>query len=208
MASKVVSGIGNLADIHTNVVNQIELQRVTEIAETITDFDQIALRVSVNLTLANQEQIKALNGALVDKDWKTHSKAALSGAYDSGISGAVESALTSFMEDSKTQAKLMGRVEAHKVITYLKQESVAESLKYEDEKDVGKPTYKTRHSVIGEAIAREIRKSGQEIPKESDKVAVANIKQNEQQPSNSITNQQARSRAVVSDKTAKCCAIM
>jgi hypothetical protein len=38
------------------------------------------------------------------------------------------------------------------------QQVVAENLRNEEEKDVGKPSYKTRHSVVGETIIEELKK--------------------------------------------------
>ncbi len=52
----------------TNV--KIELARIRDLASTVDEFDKIAVRIAVELTLRNQSAIEKLNGAVLPKDMK------------------------------------------------------------------------------------------------------------------------------------------
>jgi tetratricopeptide (TPR) repeat protein len=162
-ASALIHGIEITATAYNVASRTITLEKIADVSETVTGFDQIALRVAVELTQSNKDKIVGLKGAEIDNNWKEHLKE----AKRLGLVGA----FTSLMEKNKTQAKLLGRLDAHQVILYLQQERVAQGLRFEEERDVGQSTYKTRHSVIAEQIALAILE-----PKIKPSTSVANPK--------------------------------
>ncbi len=150
-ASKLVSVVGLVAISYDSAFRTVELERIAEMATTIEEFDQIALRVAVKLTVENQDKIRALNGAATDTNWQKSLKLA--------IKKDLETAMAEFIRKNDTQAKLAGRTIAHEVIgRVLQKEGVAESLRFMSEKDTGEPTRKTRPSVVADEIIIELKK--------------------------------------------------
>jgi Ran GTPase-activating protein (RanGAP) involved in mRNA processing and transport/Flp pilus assembly protein TadD len=148
IASKTITGIGLIADSYENATNATELARIRELSPTIEIFDKIAVKIAVELTLANEGKITSLQQAEVNKNWKSYVKSALS----EGLQGAIKK----FIEDNQTQAKLMGRVHAHEVSSYFKEKSVIKTLNSKSEIDRGLKTFKSRESVIGDEVAKKV----------------------------------------------------
>lgn len=68
LASKVIEGIGYAADLKHNLTETRNLKRLAELTPSVSEFDQIALRVAVNATKYNIDKIKSLNGAQIPTD--------------------------------------------------------------------------------------------------------------------------------------------
>jgi hypothetical protein len=146
LASSLTNGIAVVADTIGNVRTQNDLLRIKELAPTVDEFDRIAMRVAVQLTLAHETQIRALHGAVVPVNWKTHVRS---------IGSGLEGFIASFIADNNTLAKLWGRAEAQGIITHLQQPHVAENYRYEDEQDdfsrlsvVANSIFATRHQPV------------------------------------------------------------
>ena len=77
-------------------------------------------------------------------DWK---------AKIGGLKDGLEGLITKFLEDNKTQAKVLGRLDAYKVIAYLKKEAVTEGLAALEDEAESSPTRKRKVSLIGSQIA-------------------------------------------------------
>ena len=148
LAATLIKGAGNVIDSYETVKTTEEFLRIRNIAATIEDFDRFALRVSVDLTLARQEEIMILEGKKVPEDWKKIVKSLLK--------GGLEKAMAEFIKTNDTEAKLRGRVAANQVINYLQQDGIAEGLSYTDAIDIGKPTFKTSHSVAAMKVVKKI----------------------------------------------------
>ncbi len=148
LAATLIKGAGSVIDTYETAKTNTEFLSIRNIAATIEDFDKFALRVSVDLTLARQEEIMILEGKKVPGDWKKPVKSLLK--------GGLEKAMAEFVKTNDTEAKLRGRVAAHQVINYLQQDGVAEGLSFTDAIDVGKPTFKTSHSVAAMKVVKKI----------------------------------------------------
>lgn len=70
IASAVVSKAGKLYDVYYQTNIKLELARIRDLASTVDEFDRIAVRVAVALTLRNKVKIEALNQAVLPKDMK------------------------------------------------------------------------------------------------------------------------------------------
>ena len=141
LASKVIAGAGALADQYTNIQDQNAYLRITKVVSTITEFDQIALRISVESTLAHKFQLIAMKGARVEDDWRS---------MMGSVVGGIEQMMTDFLKVNETKAKLLGRADGQKVILYLQQEAVAENLGVIDAVDM------TRFSAVAGEICSEL----------------------------------------------------
>jgi len=112
------------------------------VVSTITEFDQIALRISVESTLAHKFQLIAMKGARVEEDdWRS---------MMGSVVGGIEQMMTDFLKVNETKAKLLGRADGQKVILYLQQEAVAENLGVIDAVDM------TRFSAVAGEICSEL----------------------------------------------------
>lgn len=137
-ASTLVSGVAYALDLKSCVKEQNAFMRIRNLAPSVVEFDQIAIRVAVESTLRNQEVLGKLNGAEVPRDWKTKLKA---------LKDGLEGLMTEFLKDNETQAKVLGRLDAYKVIAHLQEEAVAENYSTEEGNEG-----RGRHSVIGQQI--------------------------------------------------------
>ena len=156
IASKLVTSLGNLADTRANVKEKIEFMRLRSLAPTIDEFDQIAIRVAVKCTLENKSRLAVLAGSLVPKDWKANIGA---------LAGGVEGLMTQFLKDNETQAKVLGRLDAFKVLAHLQEEAVAENYAAEESDDESSsPTRRRKHSVIRDKIVEEVFSTGVSHP--------------------------------------------
>ncbi len=148
LVAGLIAGAGRALDTYQTAKTNEEFLRIGNIAASVEDFDKFTLRVSVDLTLAYETEILALQGKKVPEDWKKHVKSLLK--------GGLEKAMIEFLKDNETEAKLRGRVVGQKTISYLQQEGVAEGLRYEDALDIGLPTFKTSHSVAAMKVVNKI----------------------------------------------------
>jgi tetratricopeptide (TPR) repeat protein len=149
IASKIVTGVATIADSRSNVKEKIEFMRIRNLSPTVNDFDQIALRVAVNFTLRNTAALVKLNGAKVPKDWKSKLK---------GLTGGVDGLMTSFLKDNETQAKVLGRLDAYKVLDHLQEDAIAENYAMQEEESG--PTGRRRESIVGQIIADRVLSGG------------------------------------------------
>lgn len=74
IASAVISKAGKLYDVYYQTNIKLELARIRDLASTIDEFDRIAVRIAVALTLRNKATIEALQGAVMPKDMKFYAK--------------------------------------------------------------------------------------------------------------------------------------
>lgn len=142
----VSAGLGAVevvAESYDIAARTIQLKRIAEISETITDFDQIALRLAVKITEENKEKILALNRAKVDRNLKNRFKA---------LKGGLSNMIISIIDTDQTKATLEGKMVAMRILLHLQQERVSQGLRFEEEKDQDQITYKTRYSVIADKI--------------------------------------------------------
>lgn len=145
LASRLTKGIGIVVDTRQNVIDKNKLLRIKEVVPTVEEFDKIALRVAVQLTLANETRILQLNGANVPRDWKAQAGRVLT--------DGLEGLMATFINDNSTLAKLWGRAEAQAIITHLQEPKVAENYRYEEEQGArGTPAHKSRLSVVANSI--------------------------------------------------------
>lgn len=70
IASAVISKAGKLYDVYYQTNIKLELARIRDLASTVDEFDRIAVRIAVALTLRNKATIEALQGAVMPKDMK------------------------------------------------------------------------------------------------------------------------------------------
>ncbi len=117
-ASKIIGAIVVVADTVANVKAEAALNRFACIADTIEEFDQIAVRIAINITLENKREICALHKARVPRNWRDR--------FESIITGGLAALITSFMKENGTLAKLMGRKAGHAVILHLQHKNNAE----------------------------------------------------------------------------------
>jgi len=145
LASQVISGVGSVAFMSQNLNIRRHLQRIRDVAPTIEEFDKIALRVAVDMTLANRDSILSLKGAEIPSNWRSKLRS---------VAQDMKQKVTKFVEDNRTQAKLLGRAHGHMVIDYLQQEAVAENLQYVEPSPEDARTYRRRESIIAREIGR------------------------------------------------------
>lgn len=116
-ASQVVSGIGYSSYLYKNVNDEIIFARITDLCETVTSFDQIAICLAIDLTLQQDKQLEHLNGAKIEKNLKKN----LTVAVDDGLEGM----LKTFLENNDTKAKVLGRLLAQCIINLLQKERMS-----------------------------------------------------------------------------------
>ena len=137
LASRLTQGVALVIDTRQNAVDRNKQLRIKDVTSTTEEFDNIALRVAVQLTLAHEKRILALNRAAVPNDWKTR----MAGLLADGLDGLI----TSFIADNSTVAKLWGRAEAQAIITHLQEPRIAENYRFEEEQgEHGSPSRKRR----------------------------------------------------------------
>jgi hypothetical protein len=137
-ASTLITGVAYALDLKANVKEQAAFMRIRNLAPSVVEFDQIAIRVAVESTLKNQEVLGKLKGAEVPRDWKSKLKS---------LKDGLEGLMTEFLKDNETQAKVLGRLDAYKVIAHLQEEAVAENYSMEEGSE-----RQSRQSVIGQQI--------------------------------------------------------
>lgn len=153
LATQLITGIATVADSAQNAKDKNALLRIRLVAPTTQEFDKIALRIAVQLTLENEKTIVALKQAMVPSDWKTRVLSLIDG---------MDELITSFIADNDTLAKLLGRKEGQAVITHLQAPRVAENYRFAEETgESGSPYRKSRNSVIAHSIFEERRKQVQ-----------------------------------------------
>lgn len=169
LAMQLISGASYVIDTYQSCLQRISLDRMRLIASTVTDFDQIALFLSVELTTMKRAELIALQSMTLNKDWKEHvvayvrtslfGDAATSGGSDDPLynltSGSVEDMLINYLKENNTKAKLLGRKDALDVISYLQEEAVAENLFYESE-SANLDKYCNRNMKLAKLVLREL----------------------------------------------------
>lgn len=141
-ASKLLTGIAGVVDVYVLVESEETFKRIAKLASNVEDFDQIAMRIALELTLKNKASLVALNKAEVPKDWKTTCSA---------ITGGLQDLMTEFVRDNKTQARVWGRLDAFKIIAHLQKEAVAQTYAQLKSQEA-EATPKRRESVIAHSI--------------------------------------------------------
>ncbi len=124
------------------------LSRIATVAINIEDFDEIAIKLAIKMTLRKEQELKELKGAEVSVEIRDCFKSLKS----KGLAGM----LANFVEDNKTKAKLMGRADAYRIIAGLQQEGVAENLRVTEDKTIkdedGRTKLKTSPSFISDEL--------------------------------------------------------
>lgn len=170
--------IGSLGDVYQNAVDANSLNRIRSIAPSITDFDHIAMLVSIELTQLKKEEIIGLNTEIIRVDWKDYLEGFLKSSIkgfsedmsefdgaidlDKGLlvsTNGLESLISSYLTENNTKSKLLGRKDGLKVIEYLQEEAVAENIYFEAESllESNDGSTLTMNSAIASCILTEIK---------------------------------------------------
>ena len=138
VASGLLTALGGTVDTHIHVKNKLAFLRIRNLASSVEEFDQIALRTALGATLENTKRLSTLNKAEVPSDWKTKL---------SGLTDGLEGLITKFIEDNETQAKVLGRLDAFKILSHLQEDAVAEN--YAQTQEETTPKHRRKQSIIG-----------------------------------------------------------
>lgn len=147
--STCITGVADVVSTYTYVKERTAFMRIRSLAITVDDFDQIAIRVAVECTLKNEATLAKLHGAKVPQDWKTTVKSMKDG---------VEGLMTEFMKDNETQAKVLGRLDAYRVIAHLQEEAISENYSMTEDEENGIPPLGRKPSVIAHHITNAVMK--------------------------------------------------
>ena len=147
-AAGTITGIASVADIYEDVKDIRNLSRIATVAINIEDFDEIAIKLAIKMTLRREEELKKLKGEEVSVEIRDCFRSLKS----KGLAGM----FANFVEDNKTKAKLRGRADAYQIIAGLQLEGVAENLRVTEDKTVtdedGRSKLKTSPSFISDEL--------------------------------------------------------
>eukprot|EP01059_Diplonema_ambulator_P008874 TRINITY_DN18648_c0_g1_i1.p1 TRINITY_DN18648_c0_g1~~TRINITY_DN18648_c0_g1_i1.p1 ORF type:complete len:368 (+),score=105.12 TRINITY_DN18648_c0_g1_i1:37-1104(+) len=97
-----------------------KLMRVADIASTTTEFDRIAVRLSIALTLKNEEYLRNLKEAPLPSSWYTNIS----------LKSPINSVLEWYMKDIQTVAEHRAKTDALRIISFLEKEAVVLNEKF------------------------------------------------------------------------------
>jgi tetratricopeptide (TPR) repeat protein len=117
LASKIIAGIGHTIGKYKDMQDDNMENEIRKLTSNITEFDQIALRVALQLTSDNKKQIEELNDDKIPLDVQSRLK--------KRPTQLVERLLTIFIKNNSTPAQFLGRYHAQEIIYYLQQKNVA-----------------------------------------------------------------------------------
>jgi len=149
VASQIVGFAGSFADSYQNAVNKQKLLRITQLCDSISEFENIALRIAVEITNANKSQIIKLNQAKIKANWKSYLKTA--------ITEDAQTAFLKYLDRNNSQASILGIAKANQIISYLTNPEIARDLRRTDSQGLG-TRFKRRESVIANKIIQEVSK--------------------------------------------------
>lgn len=151
IANKLLQGAAYIADLKQNIITQRDLNRVRDLSQTMSEFDEIAIRLAVSLTKQNEDKIKSCKEEKLPKDLKSYFN------FDT-LSGGAKSIMTKYLSDEKSKASILGKADAQQVIQYLQQDKVTKKLKFKKNQNKGTQEYKRKESVIAEDIIENLAK--------------------------------------------------
>jgi tetratricopeptide (TPR) repeat protein len=146
LAGQIVSFAGSSADAYQNAVNKEDLLKITKLTSSISEFDQIAIRIAIQLTTQNQAEIIRLNQAKIPTNWQSY--------LTTAITQDLESAISQYLSPDKSQASLAGKKSAHDVIQYLQKNRNAETLRFEEQTGQGQQLQRKESVISGKIIDR------------------------------------------------------
>jgi hypothetical protein len=170
IAGALLKSAGQLYNVYHCSLAKVELNRIRDVAPTVTEFDRIAVRIAVEMTLKHRRTLLLLKQTKTPQDAKYYASIFVGQSINvdawarsakfrgkDGLSAMIKA----YVADKDTQAKILGRADAQKALCHLQGDSMADNLCYDDfdEERAAHPElkYRTRHSFVAASIVKGLK---------------------------------------------------